>query len=276
MTEHRIMKIACRALPLSVLLLASCGGPSGGGTGAAGTGSGAAGNSGSAGTTGAGGSAGTSGSSGATGSGGTGGSIGGSTGATGGSATAGASGTTGAGGSAGASGATGSGGTAGGAGGTGGNGGTAVVGGRGGNGGATAGSGGTTTGTGGSGGAMACAPPTITLPAGSNAVFGNMVTFNDNGGWCWYQDERAVVDTKTNKLIIGTEASGGTRSSQAEVVMYNLATGGTPMRYTLPSSLATSTVDDHNSPALLIRPGGNYLAQWAGHRYDCMRRFGIF
>ena len=103
----------------------------------------------------------------------------------------------------------------------------------------------------------------------------SIIQFNDNGGYCWYQDERAVVDTKANKLIIGTTASGGTRNGQNEAVIYDLATN-TGKRYTLPSSLATSNVDDHNSPALLIRPDGKYLAQWSGHRVDCLSRFSIF
>ena len=25
-------------------------------------------------------------------------------------------------------------------------------------------------------------------------VSGNLIQFNDNGAWCWYQDERAVID----------------------------------------------------------------------------------
>jgi hypothetical protein len=125
------------------------------------------------------------------------------------------------------------------------------------------------TGTGG-GGQIAC-PSLPTSPTDA----GSIIQFNDNGGWCWYQDERAVVDTKANKLIIGTTASGGSRNGQNEAVIYDLATSkGT--RYTLPSTLATSNVDDHNSPALLIRPDGKYLAQWSGHRVDCISRFSIF
>ena len=117
---------------------------------------------------------------------------------------------------------------------------------------------------------MACPSlPTAAVAASS------IIQFNDNGGYCWYQDERAVVDTKANKLVIGTTASGGSRNGQNEAVVYDLATNkGT--RFTLPSSLATSNVDDHNSPALLIRPDGKYLAQWSGHRVDCLSRFSIF
>lgn len=281
MNHRRMIKLASRSLPLCALLLASCGGSSpGGGTGTAGTGSGAAGTSGTAGTTGG---AGTSGNSGTTGSAGTSGSgtagsIGpGTAGTTGSAGTTGTAGTTGSGGG----GTTGTGGTTGSGGATAGTTGTAGVGGRGGTTG-TAGRGGTmgTAGTGGSGttgsgGMVACAPPTVTLPSGNDAVAGTRIQFNDNGGWSWYQDERAVIDTKGNKLVIATTASGGTRNGQNEAVVYDLATN-TGKRFTLPSSLSTNNVDDHNVPALLIRPDGRYLAMWSGHRVDCFSRTSIF
>src|SRR5262249_46786954 len=132
----------------------------------------------------------------------------------------------------------------------------------------------------GGGGGARGAPPHApaganTRPSGNNAVFGSMITFNDNGGWCWYQDERAVVDTAKNKLIIATEASGGSRNGQTEAVIYDIAMNKST-RYTLVSSLSTGNVDDHNSPALLIRPDGNYFAMWSSHRIDCFSRTSIF
>jgi len=39
-------------------------------------------------------------------------------------------------------------------------------------------------------------------------VRGNLIQFNDNGAWCWYQDERAVVDITEGNLTIGSDASG--------------------------------------------------------------------
>jgi len=231
---------------------------SGGTTGGSGGNSGSGGNVGSTGSGGNASSGGTSGSGGTTGSGGSKGS-GGS--GSGGSASGGSSGATGSGGSAsgGSSGSTGSGGAAGGAGGSAAGGGAGT---------------GSSSGGAGGGGPVACAAPTVTL-TGNDAVAGTLIQFNDNGGWCWYQDERAVVDTKANKLVIGTTASGGSRNGQNEAVIYDL-TAKMATRFTLPSSLATSNVDDHNSPALLIRPDGKYLAQWSGHRVDCITRFSIF
>ena len=40
-------------------------------------------------------------------------------------------------------------------------------------------------------------------------VNGNLIQFNNIGLWCWYQDERAVIDMNTGKLIIGSVAYRG-------------------------------------------------------------------
>jgi hypothetical protein len=100
------------------------------------------------------------------------------------------------------------------------------------------------------------------------------IQFNDNGGWCWMQDERAVVDTIGNKLVIGSVASGGTRDGYIEAVVYDLV-AGTKQVHTLGTGLA-ALVDDHNAPAFVVRPDGKYLALWSSHRTDCYTRFSIF
>ena len=262
MTHRRILGTTTGALLGGVLLLASCSGSSSGTTGGSGGTPGTGGTSSTGGSPGSGGTTGTGGST--TGTGGSVTGTGGSTG-TGGAkgGTTGTGGTVSTGGTTGTGGVTGSGGSA--TGGVTGTGGSGTGGAS-----ATGGAAGSGSGTGGAGGQVACpALPTSAVAASS------IIQFNDNGGYCWYQDERAVVDTKANKLIIATTASGGTRNGQNEAVIYDLATSkGT--RYTLPSSLATSNVDDHNAPALLIRPDGKYLAQWSGHRVDCLSRFSIF
>jgi len=153
---------------------------------------------------------------------------------------------------------------------------SAVAGGGSGNGGA--GAGGTTPGaTGGvsaggasstgTGGSTACVVP-------SGPPTSTPIQFNDNGGWCWYQDERAVVDTKGNKLLIGSVASGGSRNGYIEAVVYDLAAGSKKL-YTVSTKL-TGSVDDHNAPAFVVRPDGNYVAQYCGHRVDCITRLSIF
>ena len=148
-------------------------------------------------------------------------------------------------------------------------------------GGASGGTGGSSSGgsgpSGGSGGSSGsggiCAPPTVNL-SGANAVVGTLIQFNDNGAWCWYQDERALVDTKANKIVLGTVASGGSRNGYVEAVIYDIA-AGTKKLYTLGTGLS-SNIDDHNAPAFLIRPDGKYFAMWSGHRSDCYSRTSVF
>ena len=263
-TDGQLMRTTSSVLALGMLLLASCeqtgpGIPSG----AAGTGSGAAGTTGVAGTTGTAGNTGTAGSASPAGDAGTTGSAGdvgtaGNTGTTGDAGTTGSAGTAGDGGTTGTAGAAGSAGIAGATG-------TA---GRGGSGGSAAGAGGS---GGGGGTTTACAPPTTTL-SGADAVAGTKITFNDNGGWCWYQDERAVVDTKAGKLIIGSVGSGGSRNGNIEAVVYDLA-AGTKIG---PTRIGNLSVDDHNAPSFNIRPDGKYVATWATHRTDCNTYYSIF
>jgi hypothetical protein len=133
-----------------------------------------------------------------------------------------------------------------------------------------------TTGSGGQGGntgtgSGTCAPPAAPTPSGSNWVNGKVVNLNDNGGWCWYQEERAVVDTKNNKLVFGSDANGGTRNGQIEVTIYDLV-AKTSSR----TSLAKMVADDHDSPGLIITPSGNYATMWAGHNEDCKSYFNTY
>ncbi|HTQ07015.1 MAG TPA: hypothetical protein VMI54_24320 [Polyangiaceae bacterium] len=131
------------------------------------------------------------------------------------------------------------------------------------------GGGGAAAGGGGSAGAPACTtPPAGPVPTSS------IIQFNDNGAWCWYQDERALVDTKANKLIIGSVASGGSRNGNIEAVIYDLASKKSTL-YTVSTSIAAN-IDDHNAPALIIRPDGKYVAMYSTHRVDCITRSSIF
>jgi hypothetical protein len=107
--------------------------------------------------------------------------------------------------------------------------------------------------------------------AAQDVVNGNLIQFNDNGAWCWYQDERAVVDTVLGKLIIGSDASGQgvggeSRNGNIEVVIFDLQTG-LMQRFVM----MKAGCDDHNAPAFLIRPDGKYLVMYAQHYDDCSR-----
>jgi hypothetical protein len=123
----------------------------------------------------------------------------------------------------------------------------------------------------GTAGSTSCTVPTVTL-TGTDAVAGTKITFNDNGGWCWYQDERAVVDVAGGKLIIGSISGTGSRVGNIEAVIYDLKTG----TKSGPTKLGNLSVDDHDAPAFAVRPDGKYVAVWATHRSDCNTYYSIY
>lgn len=112
----------------------------------------------------------------------------------------------------------------------------------------------------------------LILLAGTLAA-ADVETFNDDGGWCWFQDERVVVDG--DKLLIASVASGTrdpSRQGDIEVVSYDIGSGKLT-RFELHDRLlltfrGKTAQDDHNAPALLVRPDGRYLAVYANHGRD--------
>jgi hypothetical protein len=105
--------------------------------------------------------------------------------------------------------------------------------------------------------------------------FQQPICFNDNGGWCWFQDPRAIVDARTNQLLISSVAHGsGTggrdRHGNVEVTAFDLQT-----RQMSRFALAKLEADDHNGAALLIRPDGTYLAVYSNHGTDPLTRYRI-
>jgi len=102
-------------------------------------------------------------------------------------------------------------------------------------------------------------------------VAGNLITFNDNGAWCWYQDPRAVVDVTNGKIIVGSVAApegpnGKKRRGNVEAAIYDITTGVCKV-VVLHERLQA---DDHNAPAFFIRPDGRYLAVYTKH--NCEKR----
>ena len=87
-------------------------------------------------------------------------------------------------------------------------------------------------------------------------------TFNDDGAWCWFEDERAIIHN--GKLIIGSVAAGAhdsSRSGDIDAAVYSINDGsGTVVE--LHDALQR---DDHNSPAFVVRPDGRVLAMYAKH-----------
>ena len=90
-------------------------------------------------------------------------------------------------------------------------------------------------------------------------------TFNDDGGWCWFEDERAIVHD--GKLVIGSVAAGihdASRRGNVEVVTYDFR-GGAIKRSVLSRSFE---LDDHDSPAFSALADGRLLAMYSKHGRD--------
>ncbi|CAN5262863.1 hypothetical protein BH09ACT11_BH09ACT11_10920 [soil metagenome] len=106
-------------------------------------------------------------------------------------------------------------------------------------------------------------------------VRGPLVEFSANGGWCWYQDERVVVDRSTQTLLVGSVANrdglrGEQRGGNVDLTAYTA--DGQVQTTVLHRGLEN---DDHVAPALWVRPDGRYLAMYTKHRTDRLVRYRI-
>ena len=113
-------------------------------------------------------------------------------------------------------------------------------------------------------------------------VSGNLVQFNDNGAWCWFQNERAVVDAAKGNLIISSDAceqglGGYARHGTVEVVIYDLETGSWQRKaFKSWDDNHNFYADDHNAAGLLIRPDGRYLAVYTAHNTEKYSYWRVF
>lgn len=88
------------------------------------------------------------------------------------------------------------------------------------------------------------------------------VRLNDDGGWCWFEDPRALIHR--GRMVVGSVAAGRhdpRRRGDIEVAVYEPATGAVE-RVELHDRLE---LDDHDSPALLATTDGRLLAVYARH-----------
>jgi len=102
----------------------------------------------------------------------------------------------------------------------------------------------------------------------ADRVEGNMVLINDNGGWCWYQDEKVVYDPTGGNVLTSTAAEehgfggiGGDRHSDMDATTFNIATGKRTRRIAREGYGG----DDHNMGAFWIRPDGRYMHFYCTH-----------
>ncbi len=77
-----------------------------------------------------------------------------------------------------------------------------------------------------------------------------------NGGWCWYQDERAIV--VGDQVVFGSVKSP---EGDIDVTSWNLRTGEVKTVAVYPEHEA----DDHNVPVFLELDDGRILMSWANH-----------
>jgi len=89
------------------------------------------------------------------------------------------------------------------------------------------------------------------------SIDGDPIKFMEDGGWCWYQDPRAIIHD--GKLIIGG-ISG--QSGDIRVGVYDLKSNKNLGVAVLDKNFE---IDDHNSPVFYARPDGSLLATWAEH-----------
>src|SRR5437867_4882254 len=111
--------------------------------------------------------------------------------------------------------------------------------------------------------------PPATVPPGATALRAPLV-LNDDGGWCWFQDERALVIA--GRLVFGSVAAGRSdpsRRGMVEATSVDLGTGAAT-RFSLSATPVEKAgrYDDHDTPAFVVRGDGRLVAVWAGHAYD--------
>jgi hypothetical protein len=96
------------------------------------------------------------------------------------------------------------------------------------------------------------------------------VVLNDDGGWCWFQDERALV--VSGRLVFGSVAAGRSdpsRRGMVEATSVELGTRAiTRFRLSATPVEKPGRYDDHDTPAFVVRGDGRLVAVWAGHGYD--------
>jgi len=90
---------------------------------------------------------------------------------------------------------------------------------------------------------------------------------NDDGGWCWFQDERVLVHE--NQLWVTSVATGRfeeDRKGNIEVATFDLSSEEN-QRFVLHENLQSN---DHATPALLALPDDRVLTFYSGHNHPEM------
>jgi hypothetical protein len=114
-------------------------------------------------------------------------------------------------------------------------------------------------------------------PTGPGPRRPRTVVLNDDGGWCWFQDERAIV--VGDRLAFGSVAAGRSdpgRLGAVEVTGVRLDTGETTrIRLDEAPLPPEDGYDDHEAPAFIVRGDGRLLVVYAAHGTESRFRYRI-
>ncbi len=102
-----------------------------------------------------------------------------------------------------------------------------------------------------------------------------VITFTENGSWCWFQDERTIIHN--SQLIFGSVAdrygkNGEEVDGNIEVTSYDLKTNTHLGTFVLHEKLGA---DDHNVPAILKLKDDRLLSVYSLHNGDSLIRYRI-
>ena len=102
-----------------------------------------------------------------------------------------------------------------------------------------------------------------------------VITFKENGSWCWFQDERTIIHN--NQLIFGSVADRYGKNGEAldgniDVTSYDLESNTHLGTYIM---MERSVADDHNAPAFLPLPDGRLLSVYTQHNEDSLIRYRL-
>lgn len=95
---------------------------------------------------------------------------------------------------------------------------------------------------------------------------GETIRVSEDGSWCWFQDDRAIL--LEDKVIFSGVTSTGTNT----VTEWDLGKNQTRAFHLSENTLPA---DDHNVSALMVRPDGKLLSVYAGHSIDSLVRYRI-
>src|SRR5690349_2792188 len=95
----------------------------------------------------------------------------------------------------------------------------------------------------------------VSFSAAASATDVTTRTLNADGGWCWFQDERALI--AGSNLVFASISSSGT----VTVTSYDTASSGSTVVFIKSNFVQPGGLpDDHNVAALLHRNDGRFVA----------------